>query len=60
MEEIWRGLKKVKNGFLFTALVSLFICHDLHHATAGMVNMVKYDGFKPNFTPNPNTNNKTG
>ncbi|MCC3646668.1 multicopper oxidase family protein [Cytobacillus oceanisediminis] len=36
----------------------LFHCHDLHHATAGMVNMVKYDGFKPNFTPNPNANNK--
>ncbi|MCQ6275346.1 multicopper oxidase family protein [Bacillus sp. V3B] len=36
----------------------LFHCHDLHHATAGMVNMVKYDGFKPNFIPDPNANNK--
>lgn len=36
----------------------LFHCHDLHHATAGMVNMVKYDRFEPNFTPDPNANNK--
>ncbi len=36
----------------------LFHCHDLHHATAGMVNMVKYDGFKPNFTPDSDANNK--
>ena len=36
----------------------LFHCHDLHHATAGMVNMVKYDGFKVNFTPDPDANNK--
>ncbi|MEW9503154.1 multicopper oxidase family protein [Jeotgalibacillus marinus] len=36
----------------------LFHCHDLHHASTGMVNMIKYDGFKPNFTPDPNANNK--
>lgn len=36
----------------------LFHCHDLHHASAGMVNMVKYDGYQPNFTPDPNANNK--
>lgn len=36
----------------------LFHCHDLHHATAGMVNMVKYEGFNPSFTPDPNANNK--
>jgi len=36
----------------------LFHCHDLLHATAGMVNMVKYDGFKVNFTPDPDANNK--
>ncbi|WNF20890.1 multicopper oxidase family protein [Mesobacillus jeotgali] len=36
----------------------LFHCHDLHHATAGMVNMVKYDGFKVNFIPDPDANNK--
>jgi len=36
----------------------LFHCHDLHHATAGMVDIIKYDGFQPNFTVNPNANNK--
>lgn len=36
----------------------LFHCHDLHHATAGMVNMVKYDGFTPSFTPDPDAGNK--
>ncbi|WP_019153648.1 multicopper oxidase family protein [Robertmurraya massiliosenegalensis] len=36
----------------------LFHCHDLHHATAGMVDLIKYDGFEPNFTPDPNANNK--
>lgn len=36
----------------------LFHCHDLHHASAGMVNMVKYDGFKATFTPDPSANNK--
>ena len=36
----------------------LFHCHDLHHASAGMVTLVKYDGFKPSFTPDPNANNK--
>ncbi|MGN8844423.1 multicopper oxidase family protein [Niallia sp. HCP3S3_B10] len=36
----------------------LFHCHDLHHATAGMVDMIKYEGFQPSFTPDPNANNK--
>jgi len=36
----------------------LFHCHDLHHATAGMVDIVKYNGFKSNYTPDPNANNK--
>ncbi|WP_394138719.1 multicopper oxidase family protein [Cytobacillus oceanisediminis] len=36
----------------------LFHCHDLHHATAGMVNMVQYDGYKATFTPDPDANNK--
>lgn len=36
----------------------VFHCHDLHHAAAGMVTEVKYDGFKPNFTPDPNTANR--
>ncbi|WP_017381030.1 multicopper oxidase family protein [Paenisporosarcina sp. TG-14] len=36
----------------------LFHCHDLHHASAGMVTQVTYDGFKPQFTPNPNANNQ--
>lgn len=36
----------------------MFHCHDLHHASAGMVNMVQYEGFQPNFTPDPDANNK--
>lgn len=32
----------------------VFHCHDLHHAAGGMVTVVKYEGFKPNFTPDPN------
>jgi FtsP/CotA-like multicopper oxidase with cupredoxin domain len=36
----------------------LFHCHDLHHATGGMVDIIKYDGFKPNFTPDPKATNK--
>jgi FtsP/CotA-like multicopper oxidase with cupredoxin domain len=35
----------------------LFHCHDLHHATAGMVDTIKYGGFQPNFTPDPKANN---
>lgn len=35
----------------------LFHCHDLHHATAGMVNMVQYEDFKSEFTPDPDANN---
>ncbi|MGE6489773.1 multicopper oxidase family protein [Paenisporosarcina sp. NPDC076898] len=36
----------------------MFHCHDLHHASAGMVTQVTYDGFKPDFTPDPNANNQ--
>jgi FtsP/CotA-like multicopper oxidase with cupredoxin domain len=36
----------------------LFHCHDLHHATAGMVDIVKYEGYQSNFTLDPNANNK--
>lgn len=36
----------------------LFHCHDLHHATAGMVDLIKYEGFEPKFTPDPDANNK--
>jgi FtsP/CotA-like multicopper oxidase with cupredoxin domain len=36
----------------------MFHCHDLHHAAAGMVTQVNYDGFKPDFTTDPNANNK--
>lgn len=35
----------------------MFHCHDLHHATAGMVTQVNYEGFKPNFVPDPAANN---
>lgn len=36
----------------------MFHCHDLHHASAGMITQVKYDGYQPNFTPDSNANNK--
>lgn len=36
----------------------MFHCHDLHHASAGMVTQVNYEGFKPKFTPDPNANNQ--
>jgi FtsP/CotA-like multicopper oxidase with cupredoxin domain len=36
----------------------LFHCHDLHHATAGMVDLVKYKGFEPDFIPDPAASNK--
>lgn len=36
----------------------MFHCHDLHHAKAGMVTHLSYDGFKSDFTPNPNANNQ--
>lgn len=35
----------------------LFHCHDLHHASAGMVNVIKYAGYKPTYTPD-DTDNK--
>lgn len=36
----------------------MFHCHDLHHAEAGMVTAVKYEGYKPNFTVDPTAGNK--
>ncbi|WP_018131869.1 multicopper oxidase family protein [Effusibacillus pohliae] len=36
----------------------MFHCHDLHHASAGMVTEVKYQGFKPSFTLDPTVGNK--
>ncbi|TPG75993.1 multicopper oxidase family protein [Brevibacillus laterosporus] len=35
----------------------MFHCHDLGHASQGMVSEVKYEGFKPNFTVDPTVNN---
>ncbi|MBO0587743.1 hypothetical protein I2484_10650 [Sporosarcina sp. E16_8] len=36
----------------------MFHCHDLHHASAGMVTQVNYERFEPSFTPNSETNNQ--
>ncbi|MED1646140.1 multicopper oxidase family protein [Brevibacillus agri] len=36
----------------------MFHCHDLGHASKGMVTQVLYDGFKPDFTIDPSANNK--
>lgn len=35
----------------------MFHCHDLHHASAGMVTQVEYDGFKPTFKVDPTAGN---
>lgn len=36
----------------------LFHCHDLHHASAGMINLLKYEGFNPSFTPDGSARKK--
>ncbi|MBE6185575.1 MAG: multicopper oxidase family protein [Bacillus sp. (in: Bacteria)] len=37
----------------------MFHCHDLHHASAGMITEVKYKDYKSDYKPNPNdTTNK--
>ncbi|PEF44393.1 copper oxidase [Bacillus cereus] len=36
----------------------MFHCHDLHHASAGMVTEVKYTDYKSDYVPNPNIPNK--
>ncbi|OZB92424.1 multicopper oxidase family protein [Paenibacillus sp. XY044] len=35
----------------------MFHCHDLHHASAGMVTDVMYKDYKNHYTPDPNVNN---
>ncbi|MCM3041895.1 multicopper oxidase family protein [Paenibacillus motobuensis] len=35
----------------------MFHCHDLHHASAGMVTDVKYNGYQSEYTPDPNVDN---
>ncbi|MDQ0255612.1 FtsP/CotA-like multicopper oxidase with cupredoxin domain [Evansella vedderi] len=36
----------------------MFHCHELHHASGGMVSEVRYYGYTPAFTPDPNVPNK--
>lgn len=36
----------------------LFHCHDLHHASAGMVTAVTYSNFKSSFKPDEDANNQ--
>ncbi|MEK5400297.1 multicopper oxidase family protein [Paenibacillus sp. FSL K6-2859] len=36
----------------------MFHCHDLHHASAGMVTNVMYNGYQSNYTPDPTVGNK--
>ncbi|MFJ6414494.1 multicopper oxidase family protein [Terribacillus saccharophilus] len=36
----------------------LFHCHDLHHASAGMVSLVSYKDYIVDFSPDPDVNNK--
>lgn len=36
----------------------MFHCHDLHHASAGMVTEVKYTDYKAGFVPDPKAGNK--
>ncbi|MDF2679230.1 MAG: copper oxidase [Brevibacillus sp.] len=35
----------------------MFHCHDLGHAAQGMVSEVKYEGFQPDFVPDPTVGN---
>lgn len=35
----------------------MFHCHDLHHASAGMVTDLKYSDYKTDFKPDPNAGN---
>ncbi len=35
----------------------MFHCHDLHHASAGMVTEVKYTDYKSDYTPDPDAGN---
>ncbi|TCP55517.1 FtsP/CotA-like multicopper oxidase with cupredoxin domain [Tumebacillus sp. BK434] len=37
----------------------MFHCHDLHHAAAGMMTTVKYEGYQPSFVPDPKAGNKS-
>lgn len=36
----------------------MFHCHDLHHASAGMVTDVMYNGYSSNYMPDPSVGNK--
>lgn len=36
----------------------MFHCHDLHHASAGMVTELMYTDYKSNFVPDPSAGNK--
>ncbi|ALS28879.1 multicopper oxidase family protein [Paenibacillus validus] len=36
----------------------MFHCHDLHHASAGMVTELKYTDYKTDFVPDPKAGNK--
>lgn len=36
----------------------MFHCHDLHHASTGMVTVLKYTDFQSTFVADPNANNK--
>ncbi|MDR0268683.1 multicopper oxidase family protein [Paenibacillus sp.] len=36
----------------------MFHCHDLHHASAGMVTDVMYNDYHSSYTPNPSVGNK--
>nr|WP_232463314.1 multicopper oxidase family protein [Tumebacillus avium] len=37
----------------------MFHCHDLHHAAAGMMTTVEYDGYQPGFVPDPKAGNRS-
>lgn len=36
----------------------MFHCHDLHHASAGMVTDVQYNGYQNGYMPDPSVGNK--
>jgi len=62
---IWKDTLDVKPGEEYVVAFEadnpgnwMFHCHDLHHASAGMVTELQYNGYKPDFTLDPKAGNK--
>jgi len=62
---IWKDTLNVKPGEEYVVAFEadnpgnwMFHCHDLHHASAGMVTELQYNGYTPDFTLDPKAGNK--